>query len=289
MRVCRQKGYVLIYVVLICTALMIMGSFLLDLHNTDLKIAVNLRDSLRTYYLAAAGIEIGLGVLLKHDPFYCGNNDISFAGENINISVEALEQENGGRQVKIISLCKTGIIEEQVSVQFQSFPENAGGLDGSILGWYDEESGEIIRGIHNAEGIVIVGSSNVSPLLLRSSNEAGNSTVFSAEQVFFTSQPVSLVVEEELDIIAEAAVFMGSVLVCAPQGSLHFLHPSGGPVRVYLREEVSTFAGLVLKPGVYSFPDGFRITTDSSLQETLCHRVLPVVPGTITYSRGKPI
>ncbi|NLX91066.1 MAG: hypothetical protein GXZ07_05685 [Firmicutes bacterium] len=275
-----QKGSFLVFAVLICTALLMLGTSLMDLSGTDLRITVNQRDGLQAYYLAATGIEIALGILAEHDPFYCGDGEIFFAGGNIRINVSATDQEDGSRQVQIISTGKIGVVAEQIIVQFQSIPGSSGCTDAAALGWYDQESGEIIADRHIGTGAVSLGDPNLSALILNSENDGG--ALFSAEQVILKS---NLVIENDLGIEAGTVVFQKNVHLYPPAGSLSFFHPSGGRVRVYLREEILS-SGLLLEPGAYLFPDGFQITGDTSRQDLRCHRVLPVVPGTMVRKAG---
>lgn len=275
-----QKGSILVFAVLICAAIFALASILLDLYSADLKIAVNQRDSLQAYYLAATGIEIAFGILAEHDPFYCGTGEILFDEGNIKINVSATDQEDGSRQVKIISTGKLGVITEQIIVQFQSVPACSGCTDGAELGWYNQEGGEIISGCHAGADAVSLGGSDISSLILSRENEEG--ALFSADQIILKS---NLVIENDLKIEASTIVFQKSAHLCPPAGSLSFFHPSGGPVQVYVREEILS-SGLLLEPGVYLFPDGFQITIATSRQDLRCHRVLPVVPGTMVRKAG---
>lgn len=277
-----QKGSILVFAVFVCTALLALATSLVDLNSADLKIAANQRDSLQAYYLATTGIEIACGILAEHDPFYCGNEEIFFAGGNIKLSVSAMDQEDGCRQVQITSTGKFGIFTEQIIVQFQSVPACSGCTDGAELGWYNQESGEIIPGSHAGADAISLGSPDIFSLVL---NRENNGAVFSAEQIIFKS---NLIIENDLEIEARMIVFQKSVRLCPQEGSLRLLHPSGGLVHVYLREEISTFDSLLLEPGAYFFPGGLQITKDSSLPDLKRHRTLPVVPGTMFRKAGIP-
>jgi len=283
------KGYILVFVILVCAALLMLGTSLPELNSVDLKIAANQRDSVQAYYLAATGIETAFGILEEYNPFYCGSGEMSLAGGSISVNVNYTDQEDGSRQVQIISVGQKGPIQEKVSVKFESVPSYPEGTDGAELGWYDEISGEIIPGVeHTGDGVVSLGHPDMtSPITLCSPESSG--AFLSAEQIFFQSLPVSLLVAETLEISAGIVVFLGSVFLCPEEGSLLFSPPSGDPVRVYFREEVlSTFDyHSLLEPGVYSFPDDWQITGNSSPQETRCYRVLPIVPGTMTLGSGR--
>ena len=283
-----QQGSILVFVVLVCAALLMLGASLMDLSGVDLKIALNQRDSLQAHYLAESGIELALAVLAEHNPFYTGSGEISMGEGKINISVNALLQQGGGRLVEITSTGSFGVIQEQTFVSFQSFPVDTAGTAGSVLGWYNAASGLISHGNHEAGSqVVLMGSAASAPLFLPGMAGSGGAAYFSAGQIFFRPVPSSLLVEEKLEIRTTAAVFRGTVRLCPTHGSLHFSHPEGGAIRVYLQREITTTdQHLLLEAGVYNFPHDFQITAIAAPQDMLAYRILPVVHGTLTY-RGR--
>jgi len=261
----------------------------MDLSGVDLKIALNQQDSLQAYYLAESGVDVAMAVLAEHNPFYTGDDEISLGEGMISVSVDALLQQGGGRLVEITSTGSFGVMQEQIFVSFQSFPSDPAGTAGSVLGWYDAASGRIVSGRHKEGPAVVLLGSGVAaaPLILPSVADSGGAAYFSAGQMFFRGVPSSLLVEEKLEIRATAVVFRGSVQLKPPHGSLHFFHPAGEHIRVYLQKAVTTTEQqLLLEAGVYSFPHDFRITATAVPQEMLAYRVLPVVPGTLIY-RGR--
>lgn len=280
-----QQGSILVFVVMVSAALLMLSASLMEISGVDLKIALNQRDSVQAHYLAESGAELALAVLAEHNPFYTGSGEISIGEGKISISVNAIAQQGGGRLVEITSTGSFGVIQEQTFVSFQSFPADPAGTAGSTLGWYDAASGRIIPGRH-AEGpaVVLLGSGAApAPLTLHGAADSGGSAYFSAGQIFFRRVPSSLLLEEKLEIRATAAVFRGSVRLEPAHGSLHFFHPAGNHIRVYLQNAVTTTdEQLLLEAGVYSFPHDFRITASTASQQMLSYRVLPVVPGTLT-------
>ncbi len=276
-----QKGSILILTVFVCAALLIMAACLMDLNSTDVRIAANQRDGLQAYYLAAAGMELALGLLAEKDPFYCGSGEIPFAGGTIELKLSARDLANGSRQVQITSTGKLGVISEQIVADFQSFPADSGCTDGAGLGWYDRDSGVITPGDHGAEGAVSLGRPALSSLTLGSGD--GGGAVFSAGEIVFRS---NLALESDLKIMADSAAFQKNICLYPQEGSLYFLNPSGDPLRVYLRGELSAPGSPPLEPGVYLFPHGLLITKDSSLSELRRYRVFPAVPGTMILSKG---
>ncbi|MEW5922022.1 MAG: pilus assembly PilX N-terminal domain-containing protein [Bacillota bacterium] len=287
--VSSRKGSALIFVVLICAALLFLGTSLLDLNSVDLKIAANQRDSLQAYYLAETGIETALAVLTDYDPYYVGSAKMSLAGGSISVDVSALEQGNGGRQISVLSTGRAGPVQETISVQFQSFPAQPGGTDGAALGWYDAASGVITPGLYMEEkGTVILGSPGTASPLILYGGAVGGSTFFAAEQIYFRSLPNSLWSEEFLELHTGITVFRGRVVLSPPGGMLRFSHPGSGAVRVYFQDgAMKADHRLLLEPGVYSFPHGFQLTGDTQPGEVANHRVLPVVPGTMIRRDGR--
>ncbi len=284
-----QKGSALVFVVLICAALLLLGTSLMDLNSADLQIAVNQRDSLQAYYLAETGMESALAVMKEHDSFYTGHSTVMLAEGSFSVSVSALEQANGGRSVTIVSTGESGRVREQISMEFQSFPPFNGGTNGAALGWYDETDGIIVPGIHTGgAGAVLLGSSGMGLPLILQQQEGNGYACFAAEQLFFNSNPISLLVEETLEISCETAVFHGIVILCSEMGSLRFVHPSIAPVPVYFRNRiVTTDHHVLLEAGVYHFPHGYQITGTSNAAELGNFRVLPLVPGTMKrWGRG---
>jgi hypothetical protein len=282
-----QKGSVLVLVVILCAALLLLGTALVDLNGGDLQIAVNQRDSLQAYYLAETGIESALAVLTEYNTYYTGNSTTIFAEGSFTVSVSALEQANGGRHVTIRSIARTGRVKEQINLEFQSFPAFNGGTDGATLGWYDDNNGVIVPDIHTTEEIVVLlgFTSNDFPLRLLLQQEEDGHAKFAASQLFFISSPTSLVLEEALEISAETVVFQGLVVLCSPEGGLLFVHPSNAAMPVYFRERVITADNYVLlEPGFYHFPHCYQITGNSNPSELENFRKLAVVPGTMLRS-----
>lgn len=293
-----QQGSALLFVILISAALLFLGVSMLDFNSIDLQIAANHRESAQAQFLAEAGIESALSVLKQYDPFYTGDSNTTLEEGSFSVSVTALEPGNGSRLVTIASTGKAGRAREQVTLEFVSFPPAGGGINGAELGWYDEADGIIVPGIHaEAGGMVILGSEGMAvPLVLRQQEDEGNGqgdeviegwAYMGANQLFFINEPVSLLLEEDLEIGADTVVFHGSVMLCPQFGSLRFSHPAGGPVHVYLREQVLTLEHAVLiEAGVYRFPGGFELTGVSDPFDMLSYRVLPAVPGTMVW-RGR--
>lgn len=266
-----------------------LGASLMDISGVDLKIALNQRDSLQAHYLAESGVEVALAMLTEHNPYYTGNGEISLGEGKINLSVDALEQQGGGRLVEIVSTGSFGVMQEQISVSFQSFPADPEGTAGSALGWYDAASRLIIPGRHDggSANVLIGSSAAAAPLRLPGEANSDGAASFFAGQIFFRGTPSSLLVEEKLEICAAVVVFRGNVLLGPPRGSLHFHNPGENTIRVYLQKEVATTdQRLLLEAGVYSFPRDFQITASTAPQQMLSYRVLPVVPGTLIY-RGR--
>ena len=280
-----ERGSILVFVVLISTALLLIGTSLLELDSVDLQIAVNQRDSLQAYYFAETGIASALAVLTECDPYYTGNSTTTIAEGSFTVCVSALEQLNGGRHVSITSTARTGRVKEQVNLEFQSFPPFNGGTDGASLGWYDDNNGAIVPDVHTTEEVVVLlgFTGNELPLRLLLQQEGDGHAHFAASQLFFISNPTSLVLEEALEIRAETVVFQGTVVLSLPEGGMRFMHPSSVSVPVYFRDRVLTNHGL-LEPGLYHFPHGYQITANSNPSEMGTFRVLPVVPGTMLRS-----
>ncbi len=284
-----QKGSALVFVVVLCAALLLLGTYLLDLNSVDLQIAVNQRDSLQAYYLAETGIESALAVLREYDPYYTGNSTTTLSEGNFNIIVSAQEQAFGGRRVTITSNAQAGRVQEQINLEFQSFPPFNGGTDGATLGWYDETDGIIVPGIHTSEdGVVLLGFADIVLPLKLQHQEENSDAHFAAAQLFFISSPIGLLIEEALEISTGTAVFQGSVVLSPPGGSLRFLHPSCTAVPVYFRDQVVTLEQhVLLEAGLYHFPHGYHLTGASNPAELGTFRVLPLVPGTmIRWGRG---
>jgi hypothetical protein len=278
-----QKGSVLVLVTFICAAVLFFTTFLLDLNSLDVRIAANQRDGLQAYYLALTGLEVIFAVLEGNDPFYQGNENISFAGGNINLKVGATEGSGGGRRVQIVSTGRSGLITEQIVVEFQSFPASSGSADAAGLDWYDGESGVITPGYHEAEGTISLGGSKLPSLSL--GGGGGRGTIFSAEQIIFKS---NLTIEGELEMRTETLILQKNVHLCSHGGSLLLLNPSGDPLYVYLRGEVTVPGGPLLGPGVYRLPSGTEIRGDPTMPDLQHYRILPAVPGTIVFRKGIP-
>lgn len=286
-----RRGSILVFVVLVCAALLTLSISLLDISGVDLKIAVNQRDSMQAHYLAESGIEAALAMLALHNPFYTGT-EVVFLGEGrSSVSVNLLEQQGGGRLVRIISTGSFGVMQEQIVASFQSFPPDPSGTAvraGSALGWYDAASRLIMPGRHVAgpQESVLMGSATAALLRLPGAADSSGAASFSAAQVFFRGAPSSLVVEEKLELFAMVCVFRGNVLLGQPRGSLHFYHPGGASnrIRVYLHREVTTTEQrLLVRAGVYDFPHNIEITADTDPQKMLEYRVVPVVPGSMSF------
>ena len=285
-----QQGSVLVFVLLICAALLFLATSLMDLNSVDLQIAVNQRDSLQAFYLAETGMESALAVLKDHDPYYTGNSITTLDEGSFSVTVSALEQADGGRNVTITSTAQAGRVEEQINLEFQSFPPFNGGIDGVALNWYDEADGVIIPGIHTSEaGTVLLGFTGLDTALILQKHEVDGHAHFAAAKMFFISNPTSLVLEEALEICTETAVFQGTIVLCPHGGSLRFIHPKNdATVPVYLRNRLEIKDDhVLLHAGAYHFPHGYQITGTSDLSELENFRVLPVVPGTmIRWGRG---
>lgn len=274
---------------LIVTALFFLGASLLDLYSVDLKIAANQRDSMQAYYLAETGLEAALAMLQHYDPYYVGSSSLISEGGNADVDVSASEEADGSRSITILSTGRKGAVRETISLLFQSFPAQQGGVDGAELGWYDPLSGSIERGLHmGEEGTVRLGSPAMAlPLTLYHDGEGG-SAFFSAGQLYFPRLPISLYLEDRLELESEVIVFCGMLMLDRGAGALVFSHPAAGTVRVYMRDGAVTHdRQMLLRAGVYNFPHGFELSGEMAPGPLTALRVLPLVPGTMVRRDGR--
>lgn len=279
-----QQGSAIIFVIVLCAALLFLGISLLELNSVDLQIAVNQQDSLQAYYLAVSGMEGTLAVL-KNNPDHTGETAKVLAEGTVNVTVVAVEEDDGARHIAITSRGKSGRVQEEINLEFQSFPSPAGGSKGALEGWYDQTDGKIMPGEHISENsIVLLGCTSMDfPLTLcAEGEEEGSHVQLAATELFFLNRPSSLLLEDTLELVADRAVFHGNISMCPLSGGLRFIHREGGMTVVYIHDQAVTFAGQVLlKAGAYHFPHGYRLTADSDLHELESFRVLPLVPGTM--------
>jgi archaellum component FlaG (FlaF/FlaG flagellin family) len=126
-----QRGSVLVFIVFFVAVLLIFAALLPELNAADVRIAANQRSSSEAYYLAAAGIEIAMG-LLADDPLYSGNGEIAFAGGDIKLNIEIIDEPGDIRQVKITSTGEIGFTRERILMEYTLLPDLAEGPEGEF-------------------------------------------------------------------------------------------------------------------------------------------------------------
>lgn len=277
-----EKGFLLALVAIIIAALLLLGSALVGFGLTEMKIASNLERSMQAYFLAEAGVEAALEIILERDINYRG----SFTGEletgRFEVKVADYTGKGGVEIIRVESAGIAGKAREKITLEFQLAPFcPPEAVNGSMLGWFDGESGEIFPGTFESESGVIFKSSSPGKEVWLVSKELAH---FTAPLMFFEGSSNSLTLRGELHLSAEVLVFRGNVYLCREEGRLRLRSSSGERLRVYFLKPALTEDGRVLlEAGAYEFPGAFTLTGKTSPQNGEPFKVLPLVPDTVRW------
>ncbi len=267
----------LVFVIVLSSLLLLLGSFLVNLSVTESMIASNQERGLQALYLAESGVEATLGVLLENNLSLKGNMGAALGGGHFETETSGYTDERGSRWVRVTSLGYSDNISREVILEFQAVPGTPPeALDGALLGWVEEECGEIKDGLQDSSAEVVkiftMAPGNGAWL----SEESSSS--FASPGFYFEGDPA---LEQFGALVLSAGiVVMRGEVVLGENAALTLEPKEEEPLRLYLEEPIRTANFYVLaEPGVYSFTGAFILNSSTTSSEMEHFRVAPQVPN----------
>ena len=272
------NGSILISVTILLGLLFILGSTLLRLSLIDSQITWNLKNNLKAYYYAVSGIEMALGVL-ETNPGYRGAFLHDFEKGFVDVSIEEHVGQSQDEWLKIVSTGKNNNARETVYLKFKTIPSTPDNARCSAaLGWIDFNSGEMLKSALTQDNIdVSVHSALLNGVYAR---ECSDGYVYRARSIYFEGNPSIIIENSSLELVAEAIVFRGSIILSGQESSLHVRGISDNGIRVQFVKPVKDQHSTVLaEAGTYVFPSHFFFL-NGIINDINDYRVFPIIPET---------
>ena len=304
----NEQGVAMLLVLLSVTAAFWGATFLVNLGLIDHKITANKEKNIAALYMAEAGIEAALGLLLKHDVTYTGEVSSGFDDDRyFQVNISDYWGADGDKGIKLESTGTYVGTVEKIILQFKiSPPLPPGTVSAGELKWFDYDTGLITQekreeeeGEEGEEGEEEDSSqdkiyfSSGEPVYFKS-GAPGNGLIVDVEGEACFSSPFFIFKGErslemkkgQLILAANEVVFYGELYKGEDYAPLKFsaLEDYGDnmepKIKVYLLKPFYNYDHEVLVPaGTYLFPSGMVLDSSVSVTEMEQYRISPIIPG----------